>query len=221
MYRRTCNARLSGNRGYCRMTPARPGALRCVWHGGLSTGPRTPEGRARTIAASQAGVERWRVKMRLLKQQGLVERFPQGRKKRGTPKRSSDPTIRRAQIVLEKIMAKNSFAPARVAAGEIIPTEQAQAERIAGLACQALEVIQMVFALPLPDPEHPSFMKMVSAKKDAALSILSLQLKQPRPSDDGEEAIAELWRRINAEDAKTAAAPKPLAAPKLPNWRKS
>jgi len=29
-------------------------------HGGLSTGPKTPEGKARTLAALKAGLQRWR-----------------------------------------------------------------------------------------------------------------------------------------------------------------
>ena len=35
-------------------------AGKCRFHGGLSTGPRTPEGKQRAIAAMRAGVERWR-----------------------------------------------------------------------------------------------------------------------------------------------------------------
>jgi len=44
-----------------------PGKKRCKWHGGCSTGPRTPEGKARVTAnlrkwadASNAGVKRRR-----------------------------------------------------------------------------------------------------------------------------------------------------------------
>lgn len=76
-------------------------------------------------------------------------------------------------------MVTKSLSAATVAEAEVIPAELARAQPLRGLACQALDVIQMVFDLPLPDPEHPSFMKMVSAKKDAALSILSLQMKAP------------------------------------------
>jgi hypothetical protein len=32
---------------------------RCKFHGGLSTGPLTPEGKAKTLAALQAGYRRW------------------------------------------------------------------------------------------------------------------------------------------------------------------
>jgi hypothetical protein len=36
------------------------GALRCRYHGGLSTGPKTAEGRARTLKALREGWQRWR-----------------------------------------------------------------------------------------------------------------------------------------------------------------
>ncbi len=37
-----------------------PGKKRCPNHGGLSTGPRTPEGKARTLAALRRGWLAWR-----------------------------------------------------------------------------------------------------------------------------------------------------------------
>ena len=39
-----------------------PGKKRCLNHGGLSTGPRTPEGKARTLMALRAGWLAWREK---------------------------------------------------------------------------------------------------------------------------------------------------------------
>lgn len=46
--RRTCGAR-TGKGHPCR-AKAEPGKRRCKWHGGCSTGPRTPEGKARALA---------------------------------------------------------------------------------------------------------------------------------------------------------------------------
>jgi hypothetical protein len=43
---------------------AMPGSCRCRMHGGLSTGPKTPEGRARSIAAMVEGRRRWLARMR-------------------------------------------------------------------------------------------------------------------------------------------------------------
>ena len=39
-------------------------AMRCRMHGGLSTGAKTPEGKARAIAAMQEGRQRWLAEMR-------------------------------------------------------------------------------------------------------------------------------------------------------------
>jgi hypothetical protein len=57
---------------------ALPGSTRCRLHGGLSTGPLTPEGLARTVAAMKAGRARWVAK---LKAEGKP--IPCGRKKGG------------------------------------------------------------------------------------------------------------------------------------------
>jgi hypothetical protein len=63
--------------GYCKNW-ALPGSKRCRLHGGLSTGPTTPEGKARTVAAMKAGRARWLAK---LKSEGKP--IPCGRKKGG------------------------------------------------------------------------------------------------------------------------------------------
>ena len=49
-------ARVRGRR--CRNWPV-DGMKRCRFHGGLSTGPKTPEGKARAIAAMVAGRKLW------------------------------------------------------------------------------------------------------------------------------------------------------------------
>lgn len=46
-YRMLCNARTKTGRP-CRAMKLEHG--RCKWHGGLSTGPKTPEGKARALA---------------------------------------------------------------------------------------------------------------------------------------------------------------------------
>lgn len=38
------------------------GKLRCRYHGGLSTGPKTPEGKERALKALREGWARWRAK---------------------------------------------------------------------------------------------------------------------------------------------------------------
>ena len=62
---------------HCRKWAVR-GSKRCRLHGGLSTGPTTPEGMARTVAAMKAGRLRW---LSRLKAEGKPA--PCGRKKGG------------------------------------------------------------------------------------------------------------------------------------------
>jgi hypothetical protein len=49
---------------FCGQLRALPGRIRCRLHGGASTGPTTPEGMARTLAAMQAGRLRWLSKLK-------------------------------------------------------------------------------------------------------------------------------------------------------------
>ena len=53
-----CGARTRKG-GRCRARGLGKGG-RCKFHGGSSTGPRTPEGKARSLAAARAGYQRWR-----------------------------------------------------------------------------------------------------------------------------------------------------------------
>lgn len=56
--KRVCGARKkTGER--CRSKSLHRGG-KCKFHGGLSTGARTPEGKARAIAAMQAGRAKWK-----------------------------------------------------------------------------------------------------------------------------------------------------------------
>jgi hypothetical protein len=74
-----CGARLRSRHGWCRKWPVR-GRTRCRNHGGASTGPVTPEGKAKANAARKAGLARWREAMRGMKARGEISRFPCGRK---------------------------------------------------------------------------------------------------------------------------------------------
>ena len=44
---------------------AEPGHWRCKFHGGLSTGPKTPEGKQRWLEGIMAGQRRWRASLGL------------------------------------------------------------------------------------------------------------------------------------------------------------
>jgi hypothetical protein len=76
LQRRRCNARCrQPPLRYCRNWAVR-GRTRCKFHGGLSTGPKTPEGKARVVAAMVEGRRRWVERM---KAEG--RKFPGGRKR--------------------------------------------------------------------------------------------------------------------------------------------
>ena len=72
--RRYCDAWRKCHGGYCRNWPV-PGKTRCRFHGGLSTGPQTSEGKARAVSAMVEGRRRWVERM---KAEG--KKFPGGRK---------------------------------------------------------------------------------------------------------------------------------------------
>jgi hypothetical protein len=88
--RLTAYLRRSGGR--CRNWPVR-GKKRCRFHGGYSTGPTTPEGLARTIAAMMVGRARW---IRNLRDEGRP--IPCGRKKGGR----NLPLEEREQVACDK-----------------------------------------------------------------------------------------------------------------------
>ena len=83
---------LRGSRERCRNWPIR-GSKRCRFHGGHSTGPTTPEGMARTLAAMKAGRARWLAKLK-----SAGKPIPCGRKKGGR----NLPADEREQAAYEK-----------------------------------------------------------------------------------------------------------------------
>ena len=82
-----CGALTRHRHGFCILRPV-PGKRRCRFHGGRSTGPRTPEGKASSAAARTAGLERWREEMRAKIAAGQATKFPSGRK----PARNGSPS---------------------------------------------------------------------------------------------------------------------------------
>ena len=56
---------------------------RCKYHGGMSSGPKTAEGLARTVTAMLSGLERWRAERRRLRELGIEPPcLPQPRRKK-------------------------------------------------------------------------------------------------------------------------------------------
>jgi hypothetical protein len=76
--RHRCGAKLHNKLATCRRWPV-PGKKRCRLHGGMSTGARTREGKARAFAARREGLQRWFEEMRAKKVAGQIRRFPAGR----------------------------------------------------------------------------------------------------------------------------------------------
>ena len=74
-----CGARTRHRHGFCKKWPV-PGKERCRFHGGLSTGALTDEGKARSLAAMHDGWRRWLEETRARKAAGEIDRFPGGRK---------------------------------------------------------------------------------------------------------------------------------------------
>jgi hypothetical protein len=74
-----CGARVRHRHGFCKKWPV-TGKTRCRFHGGLSTGAITGEGKARSLAAMHDGWPRWLEETRAKKAAGEIERFPGGRK---------------------------------------------------------------------------------------------------------------------------------------------
>jgi hypothetical protein len=74
-----CGARVRHRHGFCKKWLV-PGKTRCRFHGGLSTGAITEDGKARSLAAMRAGRQRWHEEMRARKAAGEIDRFPGGRK---------------------------------------------------------------------------------------------------------------------------------------------
>jgi hypothetical protein len=108
--------------------------------------------------------------MRQAKDAGLIERFPNGRR-RGVPNgaRPADKRIRRAQLVIERLreMVKKSV-PALPA--DALPVQSPTvAERQADNLDHALDVVGQILALPV-DPEN---IKLLAQQKDAALTTIS------------------------------------------------
>ena len=61
--RHRCGAKLHNQRAWCRRWPVK-GKKRCRLHGGLSTGAKTEEGKARALAARLEGRRRWVARMK-------------------------------------------------------------------------------------------------------------------------------------------------------------
>jgi hypothetical protein len=163
-----------------------PGKIRCRLHGGASTGPRTATGRASTVAALQAGRERWLKRMRLAKQRGEIPKLPNGRRPRGAPKLSANKTVRRAQRVMESVMAKKNTLSAAAGSPPVLSAvkpfaEMSKGEKLSHNADLALDDTMRILAAPidyarladpdwLADPEHRAIARELQKSADRQMN---------------------------------------------------
>jgi hypothetical protein len=143
-------------------------------HGADSTGPTTPEGKAKAVAAMVAGRAAWVEEMRAAKGAGLIDQFPGGRKKSKGKKKAvkRDKVTRQALVVIEQEKAMHDVSPPPQTA----PAEwasQTHGDKLDVLVGSALDVIKGVLELP----DDPGNLKLMSLKKDAALSVIGAQIK--------------------------------------------
>ena len=205
---RCCNARtLAGGR--CRRR-AMPGRLRCRLHGSAGGRPRGIPLRPHENAALQAARARWIERMRLAKARGLIAKFPNGRRPRGSAPRSKDKAIARAQRMVEEIkVAKtasgNSPQPAvlvPVATPTLPAHPLSKADKHSAAAILALDVVQQILALGV----DPSNVKLLAQVKDTALTVIAqhIRLDEARMRDSEEDrrsleraaALAQLAREV-------------------------
>lgn len=201
---RICGARLSGDRGRCRAV-AIAGRSRCRWHGGRSTGPKTPLGKAIVVASMQAGRERWLAQMRALKAAGNIVKIPGGRRPKPPP-----PTRAAQDDVIERARAVAPIDRGEVPVEPVPPWEdQTNAEKLSTLTGKALDTTRAILDLPV----DPSNLKLLSIQKDAALSVLSTQAKvdenRLRDRERGDGALRALLRQIEEDRARERAGDLP------------
>ena len=109
--------RFRGLSPFCRRW-AVPGKTRCRLHGGLSTGPKTPEGKARTLAAMLEG------RRRRIAELALEGKKINGGHNGGRPRKDGQPVKRRTttrQQILEAL--------AEMAAPALTPEQEAMVRR--------------------------------------------------------------------------------------------
>src|SRR5260221_272550 len=162
-----CGARRGNGRGICQSHPLK-GHWRCKFHGGGSTGARTPEGQAGVTAAMVAGRARWVERMRRAKAEGLVDRFPGGRQPGRKPRAKSgvrlvDRALRQVEQHLEEMPAM----PATPFAELDVPG------KLTAIAIEGLRFLHATLQRPVT-PDNPKTARLVT---EAARCVLALSIK--------------------------------------------
>ncbi len=150
------------------------------------------------VASMRAGRERWLARMQDLKAAGMIKKIPGGRRPRApTHAKASDMTvIEEARAV---VVRDHGGLPAL----SVLPwQDQSHPEKLHTLTGKALDKTREILDLPC----DAGNLKLLAIQKDAALSILSAQVKvdenRLRQQENGDRLLAELLRLIEEEKAK-------------------
>src|SRR5262249_49000294 len=122
-------------------------------------------------AARLEGRRRWVERMRVAKEAGLIEKFPNGsRRSRGLSPLAKDRNIQRAQRIIDKkleVMEKQLPAPDKSW------EQMSNGEQLQALARIGLRTARDVLALGV-NPDDPRVLKIVS---DVALTSIAQQIR--------------------------------------------
>jgi hypothetical protein len=163
-----------------------------------------------TRAAMAEGRRRWVERMREAKARGEITRFPGGRRARDLPPLSKDPTIRRAQRIIEAAMAEREL----VAVPDRPWSELTHPEKLNRETGTALDVAAKILndGAKMLDRDGLEGMdiKLLALVKDTAMQIIANQIrvdtavlaapKSGTPKLDLDQHIANLSRGRWAND---------------------
>jgi hypothetical protein len=183
---------------------------RCRLHGGLSTGPKFPDAKERALAAANAGLARWRERMRAAKAAGLIAKFPCGRKPGSSRKQREleaherDEALARRRVEFMDAHERPRWPARRGGSPLVIDLERLERSLIARLADR--------------DPPQPELIEDVfnrillfedvlgrAAGKEERLACLSWAYEAWRTKKAVQKVLAELAQERAAKAAQTSA----------------
>jgi hypothetical protein len=140
--------------------------------------------------------------MRLAKERGLIAKLPNGRRPRGSSRRSADKTIARAQRLVEEVVMVKSTVPAAQGEPPALPVAKPWAamtkgERLSHNVDLSLEFTRQLLEAPV-DFDN---LKLLGHQKDAALTLISQQIRieserlRAPPARGG--SVEEFYRRYD------------------------
>jgi hypothetical protein len=188
---RRCGVKLRNREGYCRAWPIK-GRTVCRTHGGLNlTGPKTPEGWARTLAGSQ----RWYENQRELKRLGIIKRIPRG----WTRTRPGGTYHHYLVDTARKELARMKAEDARVLAeyeGELPAGAESNAQRLEKQLGLAFDVTEKILAAEVEVTEENK--GLLRIQKETAVDIIRTNVKvaDQRLRSRELDALPELLRNL-------------------------